>query len=226
MDLNRAAAALEPHRQGWLAAGLRASPVLWGEEGEELAVRVSGSAWQVDLYVGLQATGRAHLVFVSPAHTAEELRRVRSVEAWESLLDEAVIRAPRTSLQPAQLLAESCTTSWLDWIHGELWLLPDALVRIRSSLIASLGHSRATARSPYRHVLYDPTAILATHRTNKVIPLAYIAEARLHGGVTTSGMTLRMTDGTHHKLLWLSTEPARRLLRDRLLPALGPRLTH
>jgi hypothetical protein len=34
-----------------------------------------------------------------------------------------------------------------------------------------------------------------------------------------------MTDGSHHKLLRLSTEPARGLLRDRLMPVLGPRLT-
>jgi hypothetical protein len=35
-----------------------------------------------------------------------------------------------------------------------------------------------------------------------------------------------MTDGTRHKLLWMSSEPARRLLRERLLPLLGARLTH
>ncbi|MFB7054131.1 DUF1877 family protein [Streptomyces vinaceus] len=33
-----------------------------------------------------------------------------------------------------------------------------------------------------------------------------------------------MTDGTRHKLLWLSSEPARRVLADRLLPVLGSRL--
>jgi hypothetical protein len=226
MDLNRAAAALEQHRQRWLAAGLLASDVEWGEAPDRLGVHVAARAWQVQLYVELRAGGRAHLYFGSATHTAGEPRRVRTPEAWESLLEKAVARASRMSLQPAQLLSETCTTGWLDWIHGELWLLPDTLVRIRSGLIASLGHSRVTARSPYRHIAYDPTAIRTAHRTNKVIVLADIAEARLHGGVTTSGMTVRMADGTRHKLLWLSSEPARRLLKDRLLPVLGPRLTH
>jgi hypothetical protein len=35
-----------------------------------------------------------------------------------------------------------------------------------------------------------------------------------------------MTVGTRHKLLWSSWDPARRLLRERLLPLLGARLTH
>ncbi|WP_405535724.1 hypothetical protein OG787_17895 [Streptomyces sp. NBC_00075] len=42
-----------------------------------------------------------------------------------------------------------------------------------------------------------------------------MAAARLHGGVTASGMEVVMTDGTRHRL------PARRLL-----PLLGARLTH
>ncbi|MDT7846803.1 hypothetical protein [Streptomyces justiciae] len=71
-----------------------------------------------------------------------------------------------------------------------------------------------------------PATVLATHPTNKVIPLTGIARARLHGGITPPGMTMQMTDGTRHKLLWLSSEPARRVLRDRLLPVLWARPEH
>jgi hypothetical protein len=57
-----------------------------------------------------------------------------------------------------------------------------------------------------------------------VSPFTKTEHARLHSDVTTSGLTVRMTDGSRHKLLWLSTEPARGLLRDRLMAVLGPRL--
>ncbi|MFI9750907.1 hypothetical protein [Streptomyces collinus] len=139
-------------------------------------------------------------------------------------------RAGRISLQPARLIARTCTTGWLDWIHGELWLLPDQLVRIRGGLPATMtvglvGPDLATPDA-FRTLAHDPDAIRSAHRTNKVLPLAEITAARIHGGLTTSGMTLSMADGTRHKLLWMSMEPARRLLRDRLLPLLGPRLAH
>ncbi|MZF83753.1 hypothetical protein [Streptomyces sp. SID5643] len=76
----------------------------------------------------------------------------------------------------------------------------------------------------FQTLAHDPDAIRSAHRTNKVLPLAEITHARIHGGLTTSGMTLSMADGSRHKLLWMSMEPAGGLLRDRLLPLLGPRL--
>jgi hypothetical protein len=230
MNLGRAATELEARGPLWSAAGHDVSPTLWTDDREHLAVRLASPAWQVLLTVELHSTGWAHLHFASEAGAIRDPRRVRSMAAWGTLLDEAVARASRIRLQPAKLLAGSCTTGWLDWIHGELWLLPDHLVRVRSGLLRSVLNSQSgsgvTARDPYRLIGHDPDAVLRAHRTNKVIPFTDIHSARLHGGVTTSGLTLTMTDGTHHKLLWLSTEPARRLLRDRLLPVLGPRLVH
>lgn len=72
---------------------------------------------------------------------------------------------------------------------------------------------------------YDPAAVLGGHRTNKFIPFDGITHARLHHGLTTSGLAVTIADGTRHKLLWLSSEPAHRVLTDRLLPVLGSRLT-
>ncbi|WP_280878463.1 hypothetical protein [Streptomyces pseudovenezuelae] len=230
IDLARAATALEARRPLWSAAGHDVSPALWTDDREHLAVQLASPEWQVLLTVELHSAGWAHLHFASEAGAIRDPCRVRSVDAWGTLLDEAVTRASRIRLQPAKLLAGTCTTGWLDWIHGELWLLPGHLVRVRSGLLQSVLNSQSgsgvTAQDPYRLVGHDPEAIRRAHRTNKVIPFTDIHHARLHGGVSTSGMTLTMTDGTHHKLLWLSTEPARRLLRDRLLPVLGPRLTH
>src|SRR5919201_4625134 len=42
------------------------------------------------------------------------------------------------------LLTASCTIGWLDWIHGDLWLLPNGLLRTRSGLGATIGHAGRT----------------------------------------------------------------------------------
>jgi hypothetical protein len=39
-----------------------------------------------------------------------------------------------------RLLTASCTTGWRDWIHGELWLFADGLLRMRSGLIGTIAH--------------------------------------------------------------------------------------
>ncbi|WRZ91192.1 hypothetical protein OHB54_20195 [Streptomyces sp. NBC_01007] len=230
IPLDRMAELLE-HRSGfWSAEGLQVSPVLWTDDREHLALQIASTDWHVRLTVELHRSGWAGLFYISPTHTGQEPRRVRSLDAWSALLDEAVTRASRLRLLPARLLARTCTTGWLDWIHGELLLLPDALVRVRSGLMDSVANSMSgsgvTAKDPYQVVAYDAESIRSAHRTNKVIALAELSEARLHRGLTTSGMTATMRDGTRHKLLWLSSEPAGRLLRDRLLPVLGQRLTH
>ncbi|MGW0865554.1 hypothetical protein [Streptomyces sp. NPDC002611] len=230
LDLALAGAEVEQRRVRWSAGGAQVSSLLWTGDRESLAVRFGSRAWGVRLTVEVHHSGWARLHFVSQAEAVHETLRVDSVEAFVALLDDAVNRAARISLQPAQLLATTCTTGWLDWTHGELWLLSDQLVRIRGGLLATavtgLTGPELAARGTYRTLAHDPDAVRSAHRTNKVLPLAEIAHARIHGGVTTSGMTLRMTDGTRHKLLWMSTEPARRVLRDRLPPLLGTRLAH
>jgi hypothetical protein len=230
IDLDQAAILLEARRARWQADGLWVSPALWTDDRRHLAVQVVSPSWKVQLTVEVHHSGWARLYFVSETHTGEERRRISSLDAWHALLDEAVVRASRIRLLPAKLLAGTCTTGWLDWIHGQLWLLPDSLVRVRSGLMDSIANSTSgsgvTARDPYQVIAYDPTAILAAHHTNKVIPIADIDQARLHRGISTSVLRVTMMDGTRHKLLWMYYEPARRLLRDRLLPVLGPRLVH
>ncbi|MFF5964040.1 hypothetical protein ACFY64_09860 [Streptomyces collinus] len=236
--MDMAGVEIERRRSQWISDGIQVSSVPWADDREWLAVHFSAAGWAVRLLVEVHCSGHARLHFTSPSeselggegHVVQESRRVASVEAVGALLDEAVARAGRISLQPAQLIARTCTTGWLDWIHGELWLLPDQLVRIRGGVPATmtvglLGPELATPDT-FRTLAHDPGTIRSAHRTNKVLPLAEITKARIHGGLTTSGMTLSMSDGSRHKLLWMSMEPARGLLRDRLLPLLGPRLAH
>jgi hypothetical protein len=64
---------------------------------------------------------------------------------------------------------------------------------------------------------------LLEHPTNKVIPFDAVARARLVRGMTTDGLKLTMHDGTRHKLLWLSRDPAYRILGAALPAMLGDR---
>lgn len=242
IDLHLAGTRLGLLRERWLAEGLSVSPILWrhqtgpyapAEHGpvtapDGLAVRITGPDWGVVLSVELQPDGTAGLAYHAPLGWMEERMHVRSLEAWDALLDNAVRRACGLKVQHTHLLAASCTTGWLDWFHGELWLLPDSLVRARGGFVDTVVNSISpgvrehTATSV---IGYNPAAVLKGHHTNKVIPFDGITHASLHRGLTTSGLTVTMTDGTRHKLLWLSSEPAHRVLTDRLLPVLGSRLT-
>lgn len=231
MDLNTAAAHLESRIRGWRAEGMQVSDALWAADAAVLEVRIASPSWQIPLTViQLYESGHARALFLSPADPIEERHRIPSLDAWSMLLTETVTRAARVRHTQARLLTRTCTTGWLDWIHGELWLLPEGLLRIRSGLMTTLANGYVSAglkaQEPYRPLTYDPETVLAAHPTNKLIPFAGMAAARLHGGVTTSGMEVAMTDGTRHKLLWATLDPARRLLRERLLPLLGTRLTH
>lgn len=176
----------------------------------------------------LSPAGRVHLGFVSENDAVWERRRIRSVETWDALLERAVGRASRMRLEHGQLVARTCTTGWRDWVHGNLWVMPGCLLRMRSGWLETLANSYGSgtsARKSGHSVGYDPDAVLAAHRTNKIIPFRDIAAAELRRGLTTSSLTVRMADGTLHKLHWRSSDPAHRLLADRLLPILGPRLT-
>jgi hypothetical protein len=128
----------------------------------------------------------------------------------------------------ATCVTRSCTTGWADWIHGELWVLPDAFVRRRLSFAATQANRYGPTVAPplpsADPASFVPADILAAHRTNKVLPFAAVAKAQLFRGFTAHGLALTMTDGTRHKLLWLTADPAHALLADVLPSILGERL--
>ncbi|AWZ16800.1 hypothetical protein [Streptomyces sp. ICC1] len=125
------------------------------------------------LSVELQPDGTAGLTYHAPLGWVEERMGVRSLEAWDALLDNAVRRACGLKVQHAHLLAASCTTGWLDWFHGELWLLPDSLVRIRSGFADTVVNSISpgvrehTATSV---IGYDPAAVLGGTAPTRSFP--------------------------------------------------------
>jgi hypothetical protein len=112
-------------------------------------------------------------------------------------------------------------------VHGELWLLPFALVRRRLGPLATQVNGFGPTvpdEPPWSDVPTDgPAQALAGHRTNKVIPFAAVARAQLVRGITANGLRVGMMDGTRHKLLWLTSDPAYDILAGELPAALGDR---
>ncbi|MZF83754.1 hypothetical protein [Streptomyces sp. SID5643] len=122
--MDMAGAEIERRRSQWLSDGIEASSVPWADERERLVLHFRAAGWAVRLLVEVHCSGHARLHFTSPSEgrlggegrAVQESRRVTSVEALGALLDEAVARAGRISMEPAQLIARTCTTGWLDWI--------------------------------------------------------------------------------------------------------------
>jgi hypothetical protein len=133
----------------------------------------------------------------------------------------------------AYLISRSCTTSWLDWVHGELWLLPSGLVRTSIGFRGTRDNATRTGIGrtvpeplPHRPVTsFDLGRIADARRTNKVLLYDRIASATLVRGVTAHGLRLTMADGRRHKLLWLIRDPAHTVLSEVLPGVLRERFT-
>src|SRR3984893_9691580 len=61
--------------------------------------------------------------------------------AMASLAGEQGHPVPASDAPPAILLTTSCTTGWADWVHGELWLCPDGLLRLSLGLATTITKS-------------------------------------------------------------------------------------
>ena len=124
------------------------------------------------------------------------------------------------NVNDARLISGSCTTSWLDWIHGELWLLPDGLLRIATSLANTAGNGilRTIPREPVvrRFTHRQIEDLIARRKRNLWIPAAKITSADIHTGLLQSRANLLLADGRTQKLLWLRGDHAEGPLRDAL----------
>lgn len=135
-------------------------------------------------------------------------------------------RADRSVL----LISRSCTTSWLDWVHGELWMAPDALVRLRLSLGQSARHGPGpTVALPERadpdDPQFAPDVVRAGNRRNKYIRFDDIASARLRRGILNGRLSITTHSGERHKFLWLGSDPAFMILMAELPHRIPRRLT-
>ena len=118
------------------------------------------------------------------------------------------------------LVTSSCTTGWLDLIHGDLWLLPNGLLRVRGGLGATVGHAhqRMAPDEPVRREFTpgEIDVLQREHRTNLWIPADTIVSASLFNGPLSGRLSLRLNDGRRLKLLWLRVDRASEPLRHAL----------
>ncbi|HEY4387072.1 MAG TPA: hypothetical protein VGN34_21660 [Ktedonobacteraceae bacterium] len=120
------------------------------------------------------------------------------------------------------LLTASATTGWLDWIHGELWLLPTGLLRIPLNLGKTILHGVGPTVDPYqpRWRSFDEKTIetLLGLRGTRWVPHTQLRKAYLHQGVSTDRLLLQLQDQRTVKLLWLPVdgafEPLQKVLTD------------
>ena len=119
------------------------------------------------------------------------------------------------AIQPQEsiLLTTSCTTGWADWVHGELWLCPEGLLRLSLGWGATIGKSidpvgaavdEGLKRKSRRQFAQDDIRTLAGRkRTNVWIPWSEIREGFLRGGIMTGRLRLICLDGRSLKFLWM-----------------------
>lgn len=118
-------------------------------------------------------------------HPAKEVRR----GSRHSLRDPS----HRCSLViTGELISRSCTTSWPDWNHGDLFLTAEALIRVRlpePTAAAMLLRNSVGPEPQYRELPATANAhsLLAADHTNGYIPLAGVNSARLHRGILRIG---------------------------------------
>ena len=151
------------------------------------------------------ASGAAsHLLRRSPLST-----KIPNIE--RRFMASARANRPRR-IQGAELLTTSATTGWFDWIHGELWLLPSGLLRIRLGLWKTLLHSIGFPTNPRRMKLlpFDSSNFTTTiaNPNPRWIPRERMIRAYLHHGFTADRLRLELSDGSTIKFLWLPGDNA------------------
>ena len=123
------------------------------------------------------------------------------------------------------LISASCTTGWLDWVHGELWACDDGLLRRPLGLRATIAHSlgdypKVSAYAPTTRDVLQAAAI----RGYQWIAWEAVQRAVLRSGPLTDSIHIALRDGSRVKFLWYGTERASEYLQLALPPILGDRL--
>ncbi len=130
------------------------------------------------------------------------------------------------------LISITCTTSMRDWVHGDLWLCPDGLLRRsrgwRGTFANAGSRGVRTAVDPNDRpsrtfTASEVTKIAAADKRNWWIPWSSIARATLGYGVLSHGVHLTLADGRRVSLRWMTGEGGYELLKETLEAQLGDR---
>jgi len=122
------------------------------------------------------------------------------------------------------LVTAGCTTGWTDWIHGELWLCPDGLLRRALGLGRTVRHLWFPTVRPGEWRMHSFSAaeverIVATGRTNLWVAYATIATAWLGD----SRLEIETQNGQRITFMWVPVDDVTPL-RTKLADVLGDRL--
>src|SRR5215510_11354231 len=122
-------------------------------------------------------------------------------------------------LDDAVLISASCTTSWFDWIHGELWLCPNGLLRralgLGSTIRNFVGPTVDLDHRPRRSFApADLDAAVAAGRRNRWIPWTEVTFARLRHSPMDISLHLDLVSGRREKFLWLVSDGGEEILVD------------
>lgn len=107
---------------------------------------------------------------------------------------------------PVRLLSASSTTGWLDWIHGELLLLPDGLLRIRQNLAKTAAKGNAAlVQGQAIELVADPDKLAAAtaHRRSTWVPATAIDAYDLTRGPMSGKLLLHLAGGGRQTFLFL-----------------------
>jgi hypothetical protein len=133
------------------------------------------------------------------------------------------------NLPPSVLISASCTTSWFDWVHGELWLCPDGILRRSLGLVATLRHGKGSTlditNRPTR--VFGPGdihSIARAGRRNRWIPWTAVSKATLKLGIVDHSLHFELGPGRREKFLWLKADGGFDILEPALERALPGRV--
>lgn len=127
----------------------------------------------------------------------------------------------RDDVRSCTLITATCTTSWFDWIHGELWLCPDGLLRRSLGLVATLRHGLGPTvglqnRPTRRFATHEVEQIAAAGRRNRWVPWTQVTRATLKREVMNDSLHLELLGGRREKFLWLAIDGGFDLLHTEL----------
>lgn len=104
------------------------------------------------------------------------------------------------------LLSTTCTTGWLDWFHGELWLFPDGLLRVPIGWARSLllvGYVRNIGLPSWRQIDASAREWMLAQPGALWIPAVTLSQAELRHTVGADEFRAIRADGSYVQLLWL-----------------------
>ncbi len=126
------------------------------------------------------------------------------------------------------LLAMSATTGWADWMHGELWLFPDGLLRIplgwMKTCLHSFGMGYNYKLATRRAFTDDEFFALISDRRIIWIPADMLVGAELRHTFGADELRAQLADGRAIQLLWLPLQGAFDALQQPLYEWVGSRL--